>query len=216
LRRIEVNQSSRMSAILGWRRAISTIGVSALVVGMTVSVGTAGAADDVTTFNPFEVNNGFTIVGRGDVTLGNGELEGSVAAFGSLSSTHQNFPVIHQAAGMSDYTVPTVDDTPVRILAGSFSGEGNFAITNRDDSHSLEDNSPEATAVAKLVSVDGLTAVERSSFMRIHREDAGDGEKGNIDLATAPYGSGDLAPYKTTKDSVASYFEGMGGQGRAG
>ncbi|MDI9913869.1 hypothetical protein [Rhodococcus sp. IEGM 1379] len=71
-----------------------------------------------------EINEGFTIP-QGDTYLNNSELEGSIASFGSVSSGNQNgYPVLHQAAGEADYTVPRVDGVPVRILADQFTGPG--------------------------------------------------------------------------------------------
>lgn len=93
----------RLSA---WWAAFSVL---ALVLAGLVggAVGSANAEGDVKYFNPFAVNNGFTIVSQGDATLGNGELEGSIAAFGTIATTNTNgYPVIHNAAGSADYTVP--------------------------------------------------------------------------------------------------------------
>src|SRR5699024_8581055 len=131
-----------------WRRGLSSLGAVALVA--SAIVGGASPAQAATTFNPFEANNGFTIVAQGDAQLGNGEIEGSIAAFGSISSGKSNYPVIHQTAGMADYEVPTVDDTPVRILADEFVGDGSFDVSNRDDSGTISEDSPEANAVVKL------------------------------------------------------------------
>ncbi|WP_161972291.1 collagen-binding domain-containing protein [Corynebacterium neomassiliense] len=170
---------------------------------MAVSTGTAAAADNAS-INPFEVNNGFTIVGRGDVKLGNGELEGSVAAFKSLESTKSNYPVIHKAAGTGDYSVPKVDGVPVRILADSFVGNGSFDVSNRG----AVDGSEAGKAVAKLVKTEGLEAKQRSNFVRLHRTAAGE-EEGNIDLQAATPFVNDLSPYKAAQDTVASYFEAL-------
>ncbi|MBP1327525.1 hypothetical protein JOF28_002757 [Leucobacter exalbidus] len=69
-----------------WKRALSGAGAFTLIAGSLVAGGStaAVAAPAPTTFNPFEINNGFTVVSQGDVMLGNGEIEGSVAAYGGL------------------------------------------------------------------------------------------------------------------------------------
>ena len=179
--------------------------VAGLVGG---AVGSANAEGDVKYFNPFAVNNGFTIVSQGDATLGNGELEGSIAAFGTIATTNTNgYPVIHNAAGSADYTVPLIDKTPVRILAEELVGTGAFELTNRDDSGTIAVDSPEANAVAKLVTTDGLTGTDRSGFLRVSNT-AG----GLIDLTKVQYTDSDLSPYQTTQSSVASYFEDVDNQ----
>ncbi|MCW3157965.1 collagen-binding domain-containing protein [Micropruina sonneratiae] len=83
-------------------------------------------------FTPYEASNGFTVVGRGDVTLNNGELEGSGAAFGTIAAGRENYPIVHMAAGQADYAAPTVDGRSVRILAGAFVGTGSLDISNRN------------------------------------------------------------------------------------
>ncbi|NHB84533.1 hypothetical protein G7085_07730 [Tessaracoccus sp. HDW20] len=74
------------------------------------------------------------MLAQGDATLGNGELEGSIAVTGRIVSTKQNFPLVHKVAGLGDYTIPSIDGVPVRLLAGSFASGGDWenglAITN--------------------------------------------------------------------------------------
>src|SRR5699024_8321427 len=102
--------------------------IKKLVATATAAIFAAGgltalsASAETTTFNPFDVNQGFSIVTLGDATVGNNELEGSIAAFGSIASTSSNYPLVHKVAGMGDYTVPTIDGDPVRLLADSFVG----------------------------------------------------------------------------------------------
>lgn len=161
----------------------------ALAAGVATAVQAAPASATTTTFNPFDVNNGFTIVSRGDAMLANGEIEGSIAVFGAISSGNPNgYPVIHQAAGESDYTVPTIDGEPVRILATSFSGSGSFDLSNRAPSGAIAPDSPEATATAKLVDTSNLTASGRGGgtvagdFLRLTSADGG-----HLDLKTVPF-----------------------------
>lgn len=193
--------SSRPSTHKGWKRAISAIGASALVAGALVGGGLSAATAAPATFNPFDINNGFTAVAQGNITLSNGEVEGSVAALGSISSGKDNYPVVHHAAGESDYTVPSIDGTPVRILAEKFTGSGSFALTNRDDSGAISQDSPEANAVAKLVNTDNLQGSERGNFLRLTNADTG-----NMDLESVPFAGSDIANYKTKNSAVADYF----------
>src|SRR5690625_6167174 len=132
----------------GWKKGLAGIGATALVAGTSLG-GIFAAVAAPTTFNPFDINNGFTVVSQGNAHLNNGEIEGSIAAFGSISSGNNNgYPVIHNsAAGLPDYTVPTVDGTSVRILAEEFVGNGSFDVSNRDDSNTIDADSPEANAV---------------------------------------------------------------------
>jgi choice-of-anchor A domain-containing protein/LPXTG-motif cell wall-anchored protein len=167
-----------------------------------VSGGVSTAAASTETFNPFDINNGFTTVAQGNIALNNGEIEGSVAAFGSISSGNQNgYPVIHSAAGEPDYTVPSVDGTPVRILASAFTGSGSFDLSDRDDSGTISPDSPEAKAVVKFVSTDGIQGSERGNFLRLTNSDAG-----NIDLKAVPFAGSDVADYQTAQSSIAAYF----------
>src|SRR5699024_7122475 len=114
------------------KQGIAAVGVVGLTAGALLLGATAAPAAP-TTLNPFAVNNGFTIVAQGDAVLDNAELEGAIAAFGSIASGKPNgFPMLQQAAGCADYSVPLIDETPVRILAGEFVGDGAFDVANRD------------------------------------------------------------------------------------
>src|SRR5699024_5472946 len=192
------------------RQGIATAGVVGLATGALLLNATATQAEP-TTFNPFAQNNGFTIVAQGDATLGNAELEGAIAAFGSISSGKPDgYPVIHQAAGGGDYVVPTIDGTPVRILAGEFVGDGAFDIANRDDSGTIDSSSPEANASARLASVEGLSGSSRSGgtgdasgqdFLRVSNT-----EGGYLDLKTLPFEDTDVEDLRTEQPDIAAYF----------
>src|SRR5690625_2524896 len=201
----------------GWKKGLAGIGATALVAGTSLG-GIFAAVAAPTTFNPFDINNGFTIVSQGNAYLNNGEIEGSITAFGSISSGNNNgYPVIHNsAAGLPDYEVPAVDGTPVRILAEKFVGTGAFDISNRDDSGTIDPGSPEATAVVKLVNIDGLTGSARgggaghaagSDFLRVTNPD-----DGIIDLKTVPFEDSDVANYQTQESSVSAYFPDLDAQ----
>src|SRR5690554_856361 len=112
----------------------SSVAKVAATVVATLAVGslgfTAPAQASTETFNPFDVNRGFTVVAQGNAVLGNGELKGAVAAFGSVSSRTENFPLSHSRWGAEGYQVPSIDGDPVRILARQFTGTGGFDLTN--------------------------------------------------------------------------------------
>jgi len=195
-------------------KGLAGIGAAALIAGTSLG-GLSPALAAPETFNPFDINNGFTVVSQGDAVLSNGEIEGSIAAFGSISSGNQNgYPVIHNSpAGEADYTVPTVDGTPVRILAQEFIGTGSFEVTNRDDSGTIAPGSPEANAVVKLVDIENLEGQERSGFLRItNPENEANENLGIIDLNSVTYEGSDLTPYKTEQPSVSAYFEDLEAQ----
>lgn len=192
-------------------RALAWSGAAmlALLAGVVGAAAPAQAASS--TFNPFDVNQGFTVVTKGDAHLNNSEFEGSIAVLGSISSGNQNgYTMIHQAAGTPDYVVPTVDGVPVRILADRFVGSGGFDLSNRDDSHTISPTSPEATAVAKLADITGLTGSARgggsgpasgTDFLRVTNT-AG----GILDFKTVPYQGSSLGMLKTEHSSAAAYF----------
>ncbi|MCM3659800.1 choice-of-anchor A family protein [Georgenia satyanarayanai] len=156
------------------------------------------AQADTETFNPFENNHGFTIVARGDASLGNGELEGSVAAFGSVSS-RESYPVRHHAAGDPGYTLPIVDGRPVRILAGQFTGGGSIDLTNDN----APPGSPESRGAAKLVDVTGLRAEPEAGFTRVVN-----GSGGRLDLKALPHTTDVLAKHVVTERAgVGAYVD---------
>src|SRR5690625_7815152 len=103
---------------LGRKKGLAGIGAAALIAGTSLG-GLSPALAASETFNPFDINNGFTVVSQGDAVLSNGEIEGSIAAFGTISTTNQNgYPVVHNAAGEADYTVTTSATAHVRRTHG--------------------------------------------------------------------------------------------------
>jgi choice-of-anchor A domain-containing protein len=94
----------------------------------------AAAEGDV---NPFTSAGGFTVYAQRDAVVGNQELEGSLAAGRDLTVTDTaQWAVIHVAAGTADYTIPTVDGDPTRLLIGRFDPDesrnvGQVNITSR-------------------------------------------------------------------------------------
>ncbi|MGW2092965.1 collagen-binding domain-containing protein [Promicromonospora sukumoe] len=191
--------------------ALATLTGLAALTGLVAALPAHAA---VSAYNPFDVNSDFTIVTTGDANLANAELEGSVAAFGSISSGNPNgYTVLHQTAGRADYTVPLVDGDPVRILAGQFTGTGSFDISNRDDSGTVATSSPEANALAKLADTAGLTAQVRGGgvgdnaggdFPRVTND-----EGGFLDLKAAPYADFAVDDLETEQGAVADHFPGL-------
>ena len=182
--------------------ATAAIGLASLGI---VAAGAGAAHGATTTINPFAANGGFTILVQGDALLGNAELEGSIAAYGTLAVTKNNYPVIHRAAGMGDYTVPTIDGEPVRILAQDLDlTAGSIGLTNRE----APADSPEARAIAKLVDTSVLDFGVRADFVRASIPGAGD--HGYIDLEAIPSTEVDTAEERvqTVQPAVADYFTG--------
>ncbi|WP_402463377.1 VaFE repeat-containing surface-anchored protein [Isoptericola aurantiacus] len=184
-------------------RAVSRAGAVLLTLGLVGTSAVAPAQAAVTTYDPFEVNQGFTWVATGDLALGNGELEGSAAAWGSLSSTIGNYPVLHTSADVPDYTVPSIDGDPVRLLGNDFSGSGGIDLTNRDDTGTIDPDSDEATAIAKFADTADLSGQERGSgFTRVTNPTGG-----ILDLETLAW---DPATWRdrvtTNRPAVEDYF----------
>src|SRR6218665_2519632 len=185
--------------------------MAAGAVAVLVTAGTVLAAlpaqAAVTNINPFASSGGYTVVADGDASLGNGELEGSIAVTGALSSTSGNYPIRHQAAGSSAYTVPTVDGLPVRILAGSYAGTGGIDLSNANAPAA----SPEESAIAKFVSTSGLTAGMRgggvgpaagTDFTRLTTP-----QGGILDVKALPWNANALQTVKTARSAVADYVD---------
>jgi len=93
------------------------------LVGLSAQTATAppAAAQAEGNVNPFTSAGGFTVYAQRDASVGNQELEGSLAAGRNLTVTDTaQWAVIHVAAGTADYTIPTVDGDPTRLLVGRY------------------------------------------------------------------------------------------------
>lgn len=133
----------RRTSTANGRRTTSGLLAAALALGGLVGLGAqtaaapaaAAAEGDV---NPFTSAGGYTVYAQRDAFAGNQELEGSLAAgrnFARTGTTSQ-WAVIHVAAGTADYTIPTVDGDPNRLLIGRFDPDttrnvGEVNITSR-------------------------------------------------------------------------------------
>ncbi|MFI2104550.1 DUF5979 domain-containing protein [Isoptericola sp. NPDC019693] len=108
------------------------------LVGLGAQTATAPAAAAAEgDINPFSSAGGFTVYAQRDAVVANQELEGSLAAGRNLTDTTlAQWAVIHVAAGTADYTIPTVDGDPTRLLIGRFDPDttrnvGQVNVTSR-------------------------------------------------------------------------------------
>lgn len=108
------------------RRAALAVGTATvLAVSAGLAIASPAAADPATSptpSNPFSAAGGFSIYALGDAHFSNHEVEGSVAVGGELTvASSGTFAILHQRAGVADYSIPTVDGDPTRLLIGSYS-----------------------------------------------------------------------------------------------
>lgn len=103
---------ARTASVLAAATALA-LTAAALVAGATPAQAAPVAV------NPLTAASGFTIVSFGDLELSNHEIEGSVAAGGDISTRSGSpYNVIHRMAGNGDYTLPTWNGMPVRVVVG--------------------------------------------------------------------------------------------------
>ncbi|SKC61780.1 DUF5979 domain-containing protein [Krasilnikoviella flava] len=205
------------------RRTTSGLLAAALALGGLVGLGAqtatapsaAAAEGDV---NPFTSAGGFTVYAQRDAFVGNQELEGSLAAGRNLArTTAEQWAVIHVAAGTADYTIPTVDGDPARLLIGRFDPDtstnvGEVNLTSRGAT------TPENVGTLKMVDRDlgpFETSARGESWVRVSQPgsipplidataqtypaDAEPPTGGNTSIFTEQTGS--------TQDVVAGYIE---------
>ncbi|MFD7074436.1 collagen-binding domain-containing protein [Nocardioides sp. NPDC059952] len=101
--------------------------VAGLALGAGILGSGAGPASAATgSLNPMGVNGLFTIVTTADATMGNGELEGSLAVGGDVRFPNGTYPIIH-SSGLTptDYDIPVVAGDPTRLLTGGTFVPGN-------------------------------------------------------------------------------------------
>lgn len=146
-------------------RSTTRLGViAALIASLACSLlATAPAHAATVTVNPLAGAGGFTVVSFGDIELSNHEIEGSIAAAGTATTSSSSpYNIVHAAAGSSAYTLPVHGGAPVRlVLGGGFDAAG---ATNmiRVSSSGLVDP---ATQAGRLVIGDatGLSITGRGS-----------------------------------------------------
>lgn len=199
------------------RRALAaalalTLGVSG-AVALTPQPATAAYPD---TFNPFTMSGGFTVYAREDATLGNDETEGSVAAGGVLTKPGGGqYTLIHVSAGTGDYTLPTVDGDPTRLLVGSYApaSGGILAITSAGTTDAT------LKGALKMVQRDGpFQASQRADWLRLNLNPASPDQTPLIDATHQQYpadaappssatGAGSIYTFDTSATAVADYVE---------
>ncbi|WP_406246868.1 DUF5979 domain-containing protein [Microbacterium sp. M] len=152
------------------RRLLSGLvaGALALTGAVVAPLATATPAQAAypDTFNPLAMNGGFTVYAREDITLGNQETEGSIAAGGVATKPGESqYAIIHVAAGTADYTIPSIDGDPTRLLVDSYSPSsgGITAITSAGTSD------PALQGDLKMVERDGpWKASQRADWLRLN------------------------------------------------
>ncbi|GAA3921556.1 DUF5979 domain-containing protein [Microbacterium invictum] len=183
-------------------------------VALTPSEPAAAAYPD--TFNPFTASGGFTVYAREDASLGNDETEGSIAVGGVLTKPGGGqYTIIHVSAGTGDYTLPTVDGDPTRLLVDSYSQSsgGIMAIT------SAGTEEPSLQGDLKMVERDGpFQPFARADWVRLNTNPANVDQTPLIDATDQQYpasatppasatGSGSIYTFDTSATAVADYVE---------
>lgn len=117
-------------------------------------------------FNPFAIGGGYTVYAREDAVLANDETEGAIAVGGTATKPGDGqYTLVHVVAGTADYTLPTVDGDPTRLLVGAFDPEsgGITAITSAGTSD------PALRGDLKMVERDGpWQAAARADWLRLN------------------------------------------------
>ena len=206
---------SRIRSIVAGAVATALVATGATVVTAAAPPAPAQAAYP-DTFNPFAMNGGFTVYAREDLTMGNDETEGSLAAGGVATKPGDGqYTIIHVAAGTADYTLPTVDGDPTRLLVGEYSpGSGGIlAITSAGTSD------PSLQGDLKMVQRDGpFQAFTRADWLRLNTNPANPDQRPLIDATAQVYpedaappasaaGDGSIYTADTSATAVADYVE---------
>ncbi|MFJ9392747.1 collagen-binding domain-containing protein [Nocardioides sp. NPDC101246] len=136
--------------------------VAGLALGGGILGSGAGPASAATTsLNPMGVNGDFTIVTTADATMGNGELEGSLAVGGDVRFPNGTYPIIH-SSGLTPtaYDIPVVAGDPTRLLTrGTFVPGTNGEVTV-DSRGYVEDDQ---RGFVKIGDLAGLQVTERGA-----------------------------------------------------
>ncbi|UYO96592.1 DUF5979 domain-containing protein [Microbacterium sp. M28] len=202
------------------RRLISalTAGAIALTGAIVAPLTEAEPAEAAypDTFNPLAMNGGFTVYAREDIRLGNQETEGSIAAGGTATKPGDSqYTIIHVAAGTGDYSIPSVDGDPTRLLVGAFSPDsgGITAITSAGTSD------PALQGDLKMVERDGpWEASARGDWLRLNLDASSPDRTPLIDATAQAYpgdaappgssaGNGSIYTADTSSAAVADYVE---------
>ncbi|MDY0908205.1 DUF5979 domain-containing protein [Microbacterium sp. CFBP9034] len=153
----------RLRAVVAMAAAAGIIAAGAVVTNTEPAYAAPPAS-----FNPFAMNGGFTVYAREDATLDNDETEGTIAVGDTATvSANGQYTLAHVIAGTGDYTLPTVDGDPTRLLVGSYSpaSTGILAITSAGTSD------PTLQGDLKLVQRESVfQPFQRGSWLRMNRD----------------------------------------------
>ena len=188
------------------RALTAGLGVLAITAGAVV-LGSGGAAGASATVNPFADAGGFSVYVRGDATLDNSEIEGSLAVGGTLDAAGpgSRLSIVHKVAGTSAYTIPTIDSDPTRLLVGAVAASsGIIDVSGHDGDSGLH------WGFAKVITVDEPTWVfaERGGYTQYRLNQPGTESNGPvIDARNQPWATEGRASMIAAGPSVASYVE---------
>jgi choice-of-anchor A domain-containing protein len=175
-------------------------------LGLALALGALAAPADAATtqVDPFDLAGGFSVYARGDAHLTNHETEGAIAVGGELTvrADGGTYAVLHQAAGTADYTIPTVDGDPTRLLVGTYApGSGLTQITN----HGVPAGSgSELEGYLKVVGDDPtFDTYQRADWTRYRTATEG---APAIDATNQAWPDG-VSTLATERDTVAAYVE---------
>ncbi|GAA5036565.1 DUF5979 domain-containing protein [Microbacterium fluvii] len=201
------------------RLAAATLAVALAASGaVALTPASPAAAAYPDSLNPFAMNGGFTVYAREDLVMANDETEGSLAA-GGVARTSQaesdQYTIIHVSAGTADYTLPTVDGDPTRLLVGSYSPASNgiLAITSAGTSD------PTLQGDLKMVERTGpWQAAARADWLRLNLDASTVDATPLIDATAQDYpanaappasatGDGSIYTFDTSATAVADYVE---------
>lgn len=185
------------------RRRTAAAAVVALA-GAALVLPASGAVAADAPVNPFDLAGGFSVYAREDAHLGNHETEGSVAVGGELSVRADGgmYAILHQAAGTADYTIPTVDGDPTRLLVGGYAPtSGTVQITNGG---APADRGAALQGYLKVVGDDpAFGTYQRADWVR-YRTSLDDSPAVDATNQKWPDGAATVA---TERGSVAAYVE---------
>jgi choice-of-anchor A domain-containing protein len=127
-----------------------------------VGVNPMGAA------TPIGSESGYTVFVKGDATIANSELEGSLAVGGTatfgVKNGNSQYAIMHSVAGNADYEVPTVEGEPNRVLIQNFgSGSTTVVQVKNDKDHATagvkigDSSTPQNYTFGKSFDSDGTT-----------------------------------------------------------
>lgn len=200
------------------RRIAAVVATAAVALTGAVALAPAAPAEAAypDTFDPFAISGRYTIYARDNASLGNQETEGTIAVGDTLTKPGGGqYTIIHVSAGTADYTLPTVDGDPTRLLVSAYSpdSDGILAITSAGTSQ------PELLGDLKMVERDGpFQPFARADWLRLNTNPANADQTPLIDATHQSYpddaappasavGGGSIYTSDTAPTAVADYVE---------